>query len=144
MRIINYNKRIRDYLLKLCINYRSIWKSLNDHRISYSVQTYLKIEKYFQNDIRIPISNIWNIIFFFLTTRTQQIKLYKYSNRVASLLREFNVIQCYPTAILRIILYEVRPIAIMLVEMVDELFTKEPAIPSTKYDGCLRITRDCA
>lgn len=33
-------------------------------------------------------------------------------------------------------------IAIMLVEMVDELFTKEPAIPSTKYDGCLRITRD--
>lgn len=35
-------------------------------------------------------------------------------------------------------------IAIMLVEMVDELFTKEPAIPSTKYDGCLRITRDCA
>lgn len=88
------------YFLKLSINWQlsiSIWKSLNHHSND------LKIEKYFQN-------NIWIIFTTFL--QQLQIKLYEYtSNRVASLLQWIhNVIQCYPTAILRIILYEVRPI----------------------------------
>lgn len=88
------------YFLKLSINWQlsiSIWKSLNHHSND------LKIEKYFQN-------NIWIIFTTFL--QQLQIKLYEYtSNRVASLLQWIrNVIQCYPAAILRIILYEVRPI----------------------------------
>lgn len=88
------------YFLKLSINWQlsiSIWKSLNHHSND------LKIEKYFQN-------NIWIIFTTFL--QQLQIKLYEYtSNRAASLLQWIhNVIQCYPAAILRIILYEVRPI----------------------------------